>query len=102
MEPVTVEICTGTACFVMGGAELLLLGDELEARWQEYGLTRDDIDRAVRIKGKNCTGHCRLPGMRPPFVVIDGVLVGEATIGKIADAILKDVLDLTTGRRDTC
>ncbi len=91
MEPISIEICTGTACFVMGGADLLLLNDELLRIWAPHDISQKEIDKVLVIKGKTCTGHCRVPGMRPPFVLIDDVLIGEATISMIAEVVLPGV-----------
>ncbi len=48
--PVDITLCTGTTCYVMGGAELL---DDLEG-------AIDAGEIAARLRGSTCLGHCRL------------------------------------------
>ena len=69
-----ITICTGTACYVLGGAELLLLEDYLPA-----GIKKD-----VEITGVPCLGYCQTgASMKPPFVLIDGEVMSEASVQKI-------------------
>ncbi len=82
-----IQICTGTACFVLGGADLLLLKEELYTLWSQQGISREAIDRSVHLTGSTCIDRCRDSQERPPFVTIDGEIFGEATIQKIADII---------------
>jgi len=82
-----IQICTGTACFVLGGADLLLLKEELHALWSPQGISREDIDQSVHLTGSTCIERCRNSQERPPFVTINGETYGEATIQKIADII---------------
>lgn len=70
MTTVELEICTGTACYLLGGADLLLLAQQLP----------DDLRDRVRVRGRTCMDHCRRPACgKTPFVRIDGVPVGDAT-----------------------
>lgn len=73
-EKITVEICTGTHCFVMGGSDLMLLEDYLPEEFREN----------VIITGCNCLEYCenRSRG-RAPFVRIDGEIMENATISRI-------------------
>lgn len=73
-----VSICTGTACYVLGGADILLLGDYLT------GAMRNDVE----ITGSPCLGLCRSDtSLKPPLVLIDDVVMGEASIQKIIDVL---------------
>lgn len=70
-DMLTVIICSGTACFVMGGSELLLLEDELPEAWRGR----------VRVEASPCLGFCRDRTCgRAPFVTIDGEVLAGATL----------------------
>lgn len=68
-----VQICTGTLCHVMGGAELPGLEDHLP----------EEIKSKVMIKGMICANYCTETNQKPPFVLINGELMSEASIDKI-------------------
>lgn len=77
-EKLEVKICTGTLCYVMGGAELQLLDEHLP----------EDILRKVDIKGSPCLDCCnRQDSQRAPFVMVGGELVCEASIPKLVNII---------------
>jgi NADH:ubiquinone oxidoreductase subunit E len=74
MEKITVEICIGTNCYVMGGVELLELEDQLPSEMLEH----------VEIKGTPCIDTCFQQNKeKPPFVRINGKTIPEATIAKV-------------------
>jgi NADH:ubiquinone oxidoreductase subunit E len=78
MKKIVVEICIGTNCYVMGGAELLELEDELGP----------EIASHVEIKGKPCFGVCSQQSSRkPPMIRINGEEMSEATLQKVTEAI---------------
>ncbi len=69
-----VTVCTGTACFVMGGAEILALEDRLP----------QDLRGRVILEGMACLGLCKdRKGGHPPFVRIDGEILAEATLDRV-------------------
>ncbi len=76
-----VTICTGTACFVMGGSELLLLEEQLP----------DDLKAITEIEGSPCIGTCKQSEFgktqsdHAPFVQIDGEVMEQANIQKIIE-----------------
>ena len=76
-----VTICTGTACFVMGGSELLLLEEQLP----------DDLKAVTDIEGSPCIGACKsaqygkTQADQAPFVQIDGKVIEQASVPKIMD-----------------
>ncbi len=75
-KKINLTICTGTACYVMGGAELLSIGDKLDNVMNEY----------VCVTGSPCLDCCRDgKSGKPPFVEIDGKIMPEATTGKIIE-----------------
>ena len=84
-ETVTVEICMGTTCYVMGSAQLAGIAERLPEEWK---------DRVI-VKGMRCEGACQQAGQfgRAPFVRVNGTLVSEADEGKVLNAI-RDALAL--------
>lgn len=75
---IKVRICTGTACFVMGGSELLLLEDNLP----------DNLRGLVEISGTTCMDFCKdSENGKSPFAEIDGVVVSEASLHKVISYI---------------
>lgn len=76
---VTVEICMGTTCYVMGSAQLAGLAERLPETWKDR----------VTVKGMRCTGACQKAGKygRAPFVKVNDELISEADEGKVLAAI---------------
>lgn len=83
---IRVTVCCGTACYVLGGSDLLDLGEKLPPELR----SRVDVD------GEPCLGLCKdsKAGARP-FVKIDGVVLSGATLSSVIDAVRSraDVLD---------
>lgn len=78
MEKIKVSICTGTACYVMGASELLLLGESLPVELRD----------AVEIEGIPCIEECRgITEKRPPYVKVNGELIESATLQTIISKI---------------
>jgi NADH:ubiquinone oxidoreductase subunit E len=83
MKKNKVTICTGTACFVMGGSELLLLEEQLP----------DDLKGTVEIEGSTCIGACKkaeygkTQSDHAPFVQINGEVMEQANILKIIERL---------------
>ncbi|HOX48641.1 MAG TPA: NAD(P)H-dependent oxidoreductase subunit E [Spirochaetia bacterium] len=77
-EKVRVVVCTGTACYVMGGAELLDIESRLPAA----------LAGRIELEGSPCLGLChdRRNGAAP-FAEVDGETVAAATIEGLAEAI---------------
>jgi len=72
-----VQICTGTLCHVMGGAELPALEEYLPK----------SLKSKVKVKGMVCANYCTETKLKPPFVLINGELMSEASIEKIVHYI---------------
>ena len=71
---VQVQICVGTACHIMGAADLITIED----------LLAEPLRDRVEIKGVTCIGLCKDETCgKPPFVVIDGETLSEATLDKV-------------------
>lgn len=76
---VVVEICMGTTCYIMGGAQLAGIAERLPEEWKE----------SVTVKGMRCVGACQQTDQygRAPFVRVNGELISEADEGKVFNAI---------------
>jgi NADH:ubiquinone oxidoreductase subunit E len=73
-----VKICSGTTCYVLGGAQLMLLEDMLPA----------DIKDQVEVVGSPCLGVCKQKDMgKPPFAMVNDKILAEASIHSIVEYI---------------
>lgn len=81
MEKITVRVCTGTTCFVMGGANLQELNNIIP---KKYG------DK-VEVMGSPCLGLCSIKWeySKAPYVKIDDDIIEEATLDKVIDTLDK-------------
>lgn len=78
MEKILVEICSGTACYVMGGSELLLLEENLP----------ENLRDKVEIEGRTCIEECKhSENGKAPFVRVNGELIASASIPAIIEKI---------------
>lgn len=77
-EKIKVQICVGTACHIMGAADLITLED----------LIAEPLRDRVEISGTTCMGLCKdETNGKPPFVVIDGETLAEATLDQVLQRI---------------
>ncbi len=82
-EKIQVKICTGTNCYVMGGADLLTLEDNLS----------EELLSQVEIEGSNCLGYCKDGSSgKAPFVMVNDKLITGANITALIDKI-KNIVD---------
>lgn len=78
---IKVEICRGTVCHVMGGADLPLISEVIPA----------EIKDNVEISGITCMDCCsNEDGLKPPFVKVNGRVIAQATIAKVIDEIVAE------------
>lgn len=76
-----IHVCTGTACHVQGGAQVL---DRLQRRLQvEPGETTPDWE--FTLETVNCLGACALG----PIAVVDGKYFGQMAASRV-DKLLKE------------
>lgn len=68
-----VQICCGTMCYIMGGAELHLLNDHLPT----------PLKGKVSIEGATCFGKCNTKDKKHPCVLINGDIITNASTQKI-------------------
>ena len=81
MEKISVKVCLGTTCFVMGGNNLQELNDLIP---QRYG-------NKVEVSGSPCLGLCSINWeySKAPYVKVDEEIISEATVEKVLEAIEK-------------
>ena len=78
MRKVRVSICTGTACFVMGASEIMLLEEELP----------EDLKGKVEIEGIQCLEKCKDSSCgKAPFVLVDREVLPQATVNSVIEKI---------------
>lgn len=78
MKKITVSICTGTACFVMGASEIMLLEEELSPELKEI----------VEIEGITCLDLCKNAECgKAPFVKINDQVLSQATLPLVMEKI---------------
>ena len=75
MEKISVKVCVGTTCFVMGGANLQELNEIIP---KKYG-------NNVEISTCNCLGLCSINWeySKAPYVKVNEEIVSEATVEKL-------------------
>lgn len=81
MEKISVKVCLGTTCYVMGGNNLQGLKDIIP---QKFG------DK-VEVAGSPCLGLCSINWeySKAPYVKVDDEVVSEATVEKVIEVIEK-------------
>lgn len=80
MEKVTVKICSGTSCFVMGAAAIQAL---------EFTPPNDIADKIeiIEVRCMNLCHNINDKHNHGPFVLVDDQLVEEATFEKVVNKI---------------
>ncbi|MFI3322738.1 MAG: NAD(P)H-dependent oxidoreductase subunit E [Rikenellaceae bacterium] len=80
-----VKICTGTLCYVMGGAELQALDEHLS----------EEIQEQLDIIGAPCLEHCNCceenEEPKAPFVEVGDKVIAKASIEKVVAAIKEEL-----------
>lgn len=81
MKKVSVKVCLGTTCFVMGSANLQEL---IEIVPSKYG-------NKVDVSGVPCLGLCSVDWefSKAPYVKVNNEVIKEATVEKVIAAIDK-------------
>jgi NADH:ubiquinone oxidoreductase subunit E len=80
MNKLEITICTGTTCYVMGGGNLMQLGESLD----------EEISQKVHIKGSPCLGQCK-DGRhgKAPYVMVGDTVISEATTEAVLQVLKK-------------
>ncbi|ADN02175.1 NAD(P)H-dependent oxidoreductase subunit E [Spirochaeta thermophila] len=90
MSKIRITVCVGTACYVMGGADLLALRDALPPEWASH----------LEWEGTPCLNHCREFGTeRAPFVLVDGNLLAGVTPERLKAEIARLIAGGTDAER---
>lgn len=83
-QTVKVIVCSGTACYVMGGSELLMLEDHIPEEWKGR----------VDIEGSPCLGFCKDKKVgKAPYAKVDGEVISAATIPAVLEKIAERLGD---------
>ena len=78
MRKAKVTICVGTACYVLGGAEILSQLEELKAAFGDK----------VEWDGAPCLGLCKCgKENKAPFATVNGKVVEKATMAALEASI---------------
>ncbi len=77
-DKIKVVVCSGTACFVMGASDILLLEENLP----------EDLQGRVELEGANCLGYCKDGANgKAPYVTVNGELISGATVLSVMNKI---------------
>ena len=79
MDKVKVEICYGTACYLLGAANLMNIEDQLPPEWRDK----------VEVEAKTCLELCEQENLGgAPYVRINGSeVMAQATSDKLLTRI---------------
>ncbi|MBQ9312707.1 MAG: hypothetical protein IJ213_06630 [Bacteroidales bacterium] len=77
---VTVKICVGTYCYLMGGGQL--------AQWRNY--IPQHLHEKVTFVSASCLG-CNEQNAKPPYAKVGDVIIEKATPEKILEEIEKQL-----------
>jgi len=79
---IDVEICFGTTCYVLGGAQLQDLENHMD----------EEMKRLTNIIPRNCLGLCKNSNFKKaPFVKVNGTIYGETSAEQILEIIRKEI-----------
>lgn len=79
---ITVELCFGTTCFVMGASKLQDIESIIPPQY------RNRVD----VKAHTCLDLCKnATYMKAPFVKVDGEIISEATVEKVLMTIERKI-----------
>lgn len=78
-EKISVKVCLGTTCFVMGSSNLQELIETVPAKYGDK----------VEVSGVPCLGLCSIDWefSKAPYVKVDDEVIKEATVEKVLSAI---------------
>lgn len=78
-KKISVKVCLGTTCFVMGGSNLQELNDIIPKKYGEK----------VEVSGTNCLGLCSINWeySKAPYVKVNDEVITEATVEKVLKVI---------------
>ncbi len=79
---ISLELCFGTTCFVMGASKLQEIESYIPPQYKNK----------VEVKANTCLDLCKnATYMKAPFVKVDGEIISEATVEKVIKAIERKI-----------
>lgn len=78
MKKITITICAGTACYLMGASHLQTMEESIPAKYKPY----------VEIKGVRCLGLCDNENYgEAPYVMINQEVMADASLPKLLERL---------------
>lgn len=78
MEKIKLEICCGSACYLLGASKLLKLEEEIPEKWRDQ----------VEIIAIPCMALCESENLGgAPYVKINGKILARATVEAVLDEL---------------
>lgn len=78
MEKVKLEICCGTACYMLGAKKLLEIEENMPEDWRGR----------VEVIALPCLNLCTDENLAgAPFVRVNGQVLGKATVDTVTEAV---------------
>jgi len=74
---VTIKICSGTACYVLGGADFLTF-DEI--------FTEEELN-GISLEVSNCLDFCKDESSKPPYVIINDKVYDNMSVNKLSNIV---------------
>lgn len=76
---ITIQLCCGTFCHIMGGAELQAALDSFTP----------NFGNNVKLSYATCLNKCKDEIGKPPFAMVNDIVIPEASPEKIIETIEK-------------
>jgi len=87
MNKVSLKICCGTTCYLLGAKKLVDLASALPA----------DVKDRVEVSAMPCLGLCEDDNLGgAPFVKVDEEIVAKATAEKVMDVLRRHLGEVRT------
>ena len=85
-KKITVQICQGTACFVLGASELLAAIDDIPEEWKEF----------IEFECSPCLQLCerRQELGRMPYITVNGQPYADVTRERLLDILRHEMEDV--------
>lgn len=81
---IEITICSGTLCYIMGGAELFEIEEKLTSMFK----------LEFKVNASPCLGACQGDDkQKPPCIKVNNALLAEASIDSIINYLKKEVRD---------
>ena len=80
MKKISLKICMGTMCYVLGGAELKNVLEELSQEIKDY----------LEISYSPCLGYCN-EKQEPPFIELNGKAIAGVSQGSLLRILKEEI-----------